>query len=67
MTVGSQVKQCLATIKQIEASLEQLSVKTANKQAEQAYKDAAEIVNNTKKSLQSQVAFLHIEEPQYKQ
>lgn len=67
MTVSSQVKQCLVTIKQAEATLEQLSVKTTNKQAEQAYKDAAELVSKTKDALQSQVAFLQREEPQYKQ
>lgn len=67
MTVGSQVKQCFATIKQIEATLMQLQTKSTNQQAKQAYNEAITLISETKQSLQNQVAFLHIEEPQYKQ
>lgn len=67
MTVGSQVRQCYATIKQIEATLLQLGTKTSDKQAKRAYEEATELIKETKQALENQVAFLHIEEPQYKQ
>lgn len=67
MTVGSEVKQCFATIKQIEATLQQLSLKTADQQAKQAYKEATELISNTKNELKNQIDFLQIKEPQYKQ
>lgn len=67
MTIGSQVRQCYATIKQIEATLQQLSVKTVDVQAKQAYQEASELIGKTKQQLQSQVTFIQIEENQYKQ
>ena len=66
MTVGSQVKQCYATIKLIEASLQELSVKTQDEQAKQSFQEAAELITQTKEDLNKQVVFIMNEEPQYK-
>lgn len=66
MTVGSQVKQCFATIKHIEATLNELQLKTGDDEAKYAYETAAELINETKQTLIEQITFIQHEEQQYK-
>lgn len=67
MTVGSQVKQCFATIKHIEATLNELQSKTSDNEAKCAYETASELISETKQALKEQINFLQREEQQYKQ
>lgn len=66
MTVGSQVKNCFAAIKGIEATLNILAHKTQNKEAKQTFYTVEQMINEIKNDLEKQVTFISIEEPQYK-
>ncbi|HLR68055.1 DUF1657 domain-containing protein [Virgibacillus alimentarius] len=66
MTVGSHVKGCFSSIKSAEASLEILANKTQSIEAQQAFKQAEQLMTEIKDDLQKQVVFLTQEEPTYK-
>ncbi|WP_066313665.1 DUF1657 domain-containing protein [Bacillus sp. FJAT-29814] len=66
MTVASNVKQCLATIKNIEAQLSSLALNSLEKDAQSAFHDACVSIGNVKKDLQYRVLELERLEPQYK-
>ncbi|WP_085992548.1 DUF1657 domain-containing protein [Oceanobacillus senegalensis] len=66
MTVGSQVKGCYASIKNIEASLETLGNKAQHVKAQEAFKEVQQIIADIKDDLGKQVIFLSREESQYK-
>lgn len=66
MTVGSDMKACLASIKSIEASLEMLAGQSANNQSKQAFQTARTIVEQMRNDLSQQVIKISNEEPQYK-
>ncbi|MDY0396217.1 DUF1657 domain-containing protein [Virgibacillus halophilus] len=65
MTVGSDLKACLASMKSIEASLEMLAGQTVNQSSKQAFHDAHEIVKQMKNDFSKQVIKISNEEPQY--
>ena len=67
MTVGSQVKTCYASIKNIEATLAILSNQTNELNARKAYRETERIVNEIKQDIEKQVLLLAREEPQYDQ
>lgn len=66
MTVGSQVKGCYASIKQIEATLQSLSNKAQDKEAQIKFNEAEQIMNEVKKEMEQQIIHLTREEPQYR-
>jgi len=66
MTVGIQVKQCLASLKSAQASLETFALNTQNKQAKQTYEQAATITSSVVNLVSQRVKQLEQEEPQYK-
>ncbi|MDY0406048.1 DUF1657 domain-containing protein [Virgibacillus sp. 179-BFC.A HS] len=66
MTVGSNVKSCVASIRSIEATLETMMHQNANPEAKKAFSSANEMVRQIKKDLEQQVIRLANEEPQYK-
>ena len=65
MTVGTQVKSCYFTIKQIDAGLELLASKTVNKASEEAYLQAQDTLRSIKYDLEKQIIYIENEEPQY--
>lgn len=65
MTVGTQVKSCYFTIKQIEAGLESLAAKTADKESAESFLQAQEHIQSVKNDLRKQIIFIENEEPQY--
>ncbi|BFH14048.1 DUF1657 domain-containing protein [Paenibacillus melissococcoides] len=66
MTVGSQVKTCLASLKSAQASLEQFALATENQEAKSLYTDAAQQTQQIVDQVESRVKQLENEEPQYK-
>lgn len=66
MTVGSKVKQTLATLKGAEATLRLYSLQERNKQASDIYAQAFEEIRDIKMDLQKRVGFIEFQEPQYK-
>jgi hypothetical protein len=66
MTVASQVKQTLASLKGAQADLETFALNTQNKQAKQMYTQAAQTAQQICNTLEQRVTQLENEEPQYK-
>jgi len=66
MTVGSKVKQTLATLKGIKSTLEIYAVQSQNNEAVLAYEEGLNIVDEIIIDLEERVQALEFEEPQYK-
>lgn len=66
MTVGSNVKQTLASLKGIESTLRIYSLQSKNKEDAQIYKEALETTESVIKNIEKRVKRLEFEEPQYK-
>lgn len=66
MTVSTQVKQTLASLKGAQADLETFALNTQNKQAKQMYTQAAQSTDSIVNTLEQRVTQLETEEPQYK-
>ncbi|MFN7252123.1 MAG: DUF1657 domain-containing protein [Anaerobacillus sp.] len=66
MTVGSQVKQCLASLKSIEANLNSLALKTEEKEASQIFHETCLKTRKVIQQMEARVGEIEFEEPQYK-
>ncbi|MBU8878038.1 DUF1657 domain-containing protein [Bacillus sp. FJAT-29790] len=66
MTIISNVKQCVATIKGIEAQLSSLALNSQDPEAQRTFHETMSMMNDIKKDLQVRVNELVFEEPQYK-
>lgn len=66
MTVGSNVKQTLATIKGCEATLRIYSLQERNEEAKAIYTETFEELRKIKLDLEKRVGVLEFQEPQYK-
>ena len=66
MTVATQVKTCVASLKSAQASLEQFALNTQNPEAKQMFANAAAQTAQILQQLEARVQQLEQEEPQYK-
>jgi hypothetical protein len=66
MTVGSKVKQTLATLKGSEATLRMYSLQERDKEARAVYSEAFQEINKIKIDLEKRVGIVEFQEPQYK-
>lgn len=66
MTVASQVKQTLASLKSAQANLESFALETKNQQAKQLYTNAAQQAKSIVDMLEPRIGQIESEEPQYK-
>ncbi|MED4452286.1 DUF1657 domain-containing protein [Metabacillus fastidiosus] len=66
MTVGSDVKQCLATVKGIDASLSNLAIVSQDEEAKRVFHEMMLVMGEVKEDLQKRVGELELEEFQYK-
>ncbi|WP_379152761.1 DUF1657 domain-containing protein [Paenibacillus sp. sgz5001063] len=66
MTVASQVKTCVSSLKSAQASLEQFAMETQNKEAKTLFTNAAQQTQQIVDQVESRVTELENEEPQYK-
>ncbi|RLM60092.1 DUF1657 domain-containing protein [Halorubrum sp. Atlit-9R] len=66
MTVASQVKTCVASLKGAQASLEQFALETENQEAKDLFTNAAQQTQQVLDQVESRVQQLESEEPQYK-
>jgi hypothetical protein len=67
MTVATQVKQTLASLKSAQASFETFALQTENQAAKQLYQQAAQQTQSIVDLINSRVQEIQNEEPQYKQ
>ncbi|MBA9028162.1 hypothetical protein HNP81_003482 [Peribacillus huizhouensis] len=66
MTIGSEVKQCLASLKGIESNLSSLEIRTPDEESKRIFHETMVIVNGVVADLQQRVIELEVEETQYK-
>lgn len=66
MTVGSQVKQCLASLKSVKAGLETFAEQSDDAQTERELYEAASSFEKIIVDLRKRISNLEREEPQYK-
>lgn len=66
MTVSTQVKTCVASLKSAQASLEAFALNTQNQEAKQLFTDAAAQTGQILQQVEDRVQQLENEEPQYK-
>ncbi|MEH7346452.1 DUF1657 domain-containing protein [Bacillus sp. JJ1532] len=66
MTIISNVKQSLSTIKGIEAQLSILALNSHDPEAQRTFHEMMNMMNDIKKDLQLRVNEMMLEEPQYK-
>ena len=66
MTIASDVKQCLASLKGVEAGLSNLSLRTQDNQSKHTLHETMSVVNEIVTDLKKRVGELEREEVQYK-
>ncbi|KAB2495585.1 DUF1657 domain-containing protein [Priestia endophytica] len=66
MTIASEVKQCLASLKGIEASLSSLALRTEDYESKRTLHDSMMVVHEVITDLKKRVGELEREESQYK-
>lgn len=66
MTVASQVKTCVASLKSAQASLETFALNTQNQEAKSLFEDAAKTTAQVVQQVEWRVQQMENEEPQYK-
>jgi hypothetical protein len=66
MTVSSQVKETVATLKGIESTLKVYAVQTIEQEIKSVFSQAGEDIAGVVNDLEERVGVLEFEEPQYK-
>ena len=66
MTIASDVKQCLSSLKGVEAGLSSLALRTQDDESKRTLHETMMVVNEVVTDLQKRVGELEREEPQYK-
>jgi len=66
MTVASNVKTTLASLKSAQASLETFALSTQNQEAKQLFEQAAKTTQSVVEQISGRIQQLENEEPQYK-
>ena len=66
MTVSSKVKQTLAGLKSVQATLKVYEIQSQDEETKKAYLDAIETTDGIVIDLEGRVQTLEYEEPQYK-
>ena len=67
MTIISNVKQTIATLKGIEAQLSILALNSQEEEAQKAFHDMMLLVEEVKNDLHNRQVEIELEEPQYKE
>ncbi|GGC94588.1 hypothetical protein GCM10007216_26610 [Thalassobacillus devorans] len=66
MTIGADLKQCLATIKSIEAGLSSLAINTNAEDEQRLYHEQMMVIEEIKQDLMKRIGEVEREEEQYK-
>ncbi len=67
MTIISNVKQSLSTLKAIETQLSTLALHSQEEKAQQTFHEMMLVIGEVKKDLQDRKVEMELEEPQYKE
>ncbi|WP_148358971.1 DUF1657 domain-containing protein [Peribacillus simplex] len=66
MTIASNVKQCVSSLKGVEADLSSLALRTQDEESKRILHETMLVVNEVMKDVLKRVGELEREEPQYK-
>jgi hypothetical protein len=66
ITVATQVKTCLESLKSAQSSLEQFALNTQNQEAKTMFENASQETQQIVDTISSRIGQLENEEPQYK-
>ena len=66
MTIASDVKTCLASLKSAQASLEQFALGTQNQEAKSLFENAAKSTHQIVQQVEGRVQQIEQQEPQFK-
>jgi hypothetical protein len=66
MTVGSQMKQAIATVQSAAATMKTFSLETQDQQAKQTFEQLAQTFDSALTELQGREQYIQQQEPQYK-
>ncbi|PWU67227.1 DUF1657 domain-containing protein [Gracilibacillus dipsosauri] len=66
MTVSSNVKQCLATLKSIESGLSSLAINSSDEEAKRLFHEQMLVMEEIKQDIMKRIGELEREEEQYK-
>lgn len=66
MTIASNVNQCVATLKGIEAQLSILALNSEEESAQRTFHEVMVEMEKVRNELQTRVTQMELEEPQYK-
>ncbi len=66
MTISSDVKTCLASLKSAQASLEEFALGTQNQEAKSLFENAAQTTQEVVQQVEGRVQQIEQQEPQYK-
>ncbi|WP_075981683.1 DUF1657 domain-containing protein [Bacillus massilinigeriensis] len=66
MTIASNVNQCIATLKGIEAQLSSLAINSQEETAQKIFHETMLVINDIHSELTKRKTELELEEPQYK-
>lgn len=66
MTIASEVKQCMASLKGVEASLSSLALRTQDDESKRTLHETMMIVHEAVEDIKNRVGELEREETQYK-
>ncbi|KRF62098.1 hypothetical protein ASG99_06785 [Bacillus sp. Soil768D1] len=66
MTIAAEVKQCVASLKGVEAGLSSLALRTQDDESKRILHETMMVVNEVMKDVHKRVGELEREEPQYK-
>ncbi|MCM3674598.1 MULTISPECIES: DUF1657 domain-containing protein [Peribacillus] len=66
MTIASNVKQCVSSLKGVEAGLSSLALRTQDEESQRILHETMLVVNEVMKDVLNRVGELEREEPQYK-
>lgn len=66
MTVGSKVKQTLASLKSVESTLRNYSSQSSNEEEIEVYQKSLKTIESITNDIEYRIKKLELEEPQYK-
>jgi len=67
MTVGNQLKQCIAEVQSAAANMKSFAQATQDQQASQTFEQLAQTLDNAVYTLEQRRQYVEEQEPQYKQ
>ncbi len=66
MTVGSQLKQCIAGVQSAAATMKSFALETQDQEAKKTFEELAQTLDNAVNTLEKRQQYVQGQEPEYK-